>query len=167
MNELVLQSASLTQQDISAVSELARTVWQATYPALISQAQIDAMLEQRYSPEALLSHLADPQHALRVVRQGGTLTGFAHAFMDHAGCKLDKLYVHPLHQRRGVGRLLIQELEDWARMHQAPRVWLQVNRGNVAALAAYETYGFRVVAARKFEIGNGFVMDDFVMEKTL
>ena len=50
---------------------------------------------------------------------------------------------------------------------QARRLWLQVNRGNTQAIAAYRKYGFRIVESRVFDIGHGFVMDDYVMEQTL
>lgn len=157
----------LTQDDVDAVSALARIVWQATYPALISQSQIDAMLADRYAPQRIREQLNDPRHAWRVAKQGPALIGFGHALLDEKGCKLDKLYVHPDQQRHGIGAALIRTAEDWARSRQARRLWLQVNRGNVQAIRAYEKYGFKIVESRVFDIGDGFVMDDHVMEKRL
>jgi GNAT superfamily N-acetyltransferase len=157
----------LTAADIDAVSALAHTVWQATYPALISQAQIDAMLADRYAPQRIRAQLDNPRHAWRVARQDGALVGFAHALCDETGCKLDKLYVHPDHQHRGIGAALLQDIAGWARTQQARRLWLQVNRGNVQAIRAYKKYGFRIVESQVFDIGNGFVMDDHVMERML
>ena len=155
----------LTATDVDAVSALARVVWQATYPALIPQAQIDAMLADRYAPERIREQLDDPRQAWWVAKQDHALTGFAHAILDESGCKLDKLYVHPAQQRRGIGALLLRAVDDWARRQQARRLWLQVNRGNTQAIAAYEKYGFRIVESRVFELGDGFVMDDHVMER--
>jgi len=157
----------LTAADVDAVSALARTVWQATYPALISQAQIDAMLADRYAPQRIREQLHDPRHAWRVARQDDALTGFAHALLENSACKLDKLYVHPAQQHRGLGAALLREIEAWARVQQTRRLWLQVNRGNTQAIRAYEKYGFRIVESRVFDIGSGFVMDDHVMEKSL
>lgn len=158
---------SLTAQDLDAVCALARTVWQATYPALISQAQIDAMLADRYVADRILLQLDDPSHAWWVARQDHTPVGFAHAVLDRDACKLDQLYVHPQWQRQGIGAALLQVVQDWARQRQARRLWLQVNRRNAQALDAYRKYGFRIVESRVFEIGGGFVMDDHVMELTL
>ena len=165
MNEAYPQR--LTADDIDAVSALARTVWQATYPALISQAQIDFMLADRYSAERIRMQLDDPRHAWWVAQQNTTLVGFAHAVQDGADCKLDKLYVHPANQRQGTGSRLLQAVQDWARQRQARRLWLQVNRGNTQAIAAYRKYGFRIVESRVFDIGHGYVMDDHVMEQAL
>jgi GNAT superfamily N-acetyltransferase len=167
MNEARPELSRLTAADIDAVSALARTVWQATYPPLISQAQIDAMLADRYAPARIREQLEDPRHAWWVARLDSTPVGFAHAFMEESGCKFDKLYVHPAQQRHGIGAALLHAVQAWARRQDAHRLWLQVNRGNTQAIRAYEKYGFRIVASRVFEIRNGFVMDDHVMELTL
>lgn len=157
----------MTGTDVDAVAALARTVWQTTYPALISQAQIDAMLADRYAATCMRAQLDDPAHAWRVARQGDKPIGFAHAYLDGDACKLDKLYVHPEWQRRGVGAALLAAVETWARAHHAHRLRLQVNRGNAQALRAYAKYGFVIVESRVFDLGNGFVMDDHIMEKPL
>lgn len=167
MNDTQPSVQRLTAADVDAVGALARTVWQATYPPLISQAQIDAMLADRYAPARIREQLDDPHHAWWNARRGDALSGFAHALLDESGCKLDKLYVHPERQRGGIGAALLQAVEDWARRQQRPRLWLQVNRGNAQAIRAYEKYGFRIVESRVFDIGDGFVMDDHVMEKWL
>jgi ribosomal protein S18 acetylase RimI-like enzyme len=168
MNEAQPSLHRLRPQEAEAVSALARVIWQATYPPLISQAQIDAMLADRYAPARIREQLADPCQAWWVARRDHALAGFTHALLDDEhGCKFDKLYVHPDQQRRGIGAALLREVEDWARSHQARRLWLQVNRGNTQAIRAYEKYGFRIVESRVFDIGGGFVMDDHVMEKRL
>jgi len=167
MNEAQPSVQRLTAADVDAVSALARIVWQATYPALISQVQIDAMLADRYAPQRIRDQLDDPRHAWWVTKQDHALTGFAHALLEAPACKLDKLYVHPAHQRHGIGAAMVRTVEGWARRQQARSLWLQVNRGNAQAIRAYEKYGFRIVESRVFELGGGFVMDDHMMEKPL
>lgn len=167
MDEAPAAVHRMTDEDVEAVSALARIVWQATYPALISQAQIDAMLADRYAPGRMREQLDDPRQTWRVARQAGEIVGFAHAYLEDSDCKLDKLYVHPDRQRRGIGAALLATVEAWARTQHAARLWLQVNRGNAQAIRAYEKYGFRIVESRVFDIGDGFVMDDHVMEKRL
>ncbi len=166
MNEAPPSIRPLVDGDIDAVCNLARTVWQITYPPLISQAQIDAMLADRYSAARIHSQLADSRHAWWVAQQQQTLVGFAHAMREDAGIKLDKLYIHPDRQRQGIGSALLRTVQDWARQQQAPYLRLQVNRGNAQAIAAYLKYGFRIIESRMFDLGNGFVMDDHVMELT-
>jgi ribosomal protein S18 acetylase RimI-like enzyme len=159
--------APLRAADLAELTALARRVWQATYPALISQAQIDFMLADRYASARIAAQLTDPEHAWLVARVGDTLAGFAH--LDGSGevAKLDKLYVDPAWHGRGVGRELFDCVLSLARMTLAPALRLQVNRGNVRAVAAYQKWGFVVVEEKVFAIGKGFVMDDYVMEYAL
>ena len=153
--------------DIDPVQTLARTVWQATYAALISQAQIDYMLADRYGAGQISAQLTDADHAWRLAWWDAARIGFAHARMEGEICKLDKLYIHADFQRRGVGRALLDAIQTFAHERTATVLRLQVNRGNHAAIAAYQRYGFVIREARVFDIGGGFVMDDYVMEVPL
>jgi len=167
MNEPRTDLSRLAAADADAVGALARMVWQATYPALIPQAQIEAMLADRYAPERMREQLDDPRQAWGGMRRGDALVGFAHAVLEGTACKLDKLYVHPDSQRQGIGAALLRAVASWARQQRARCLRLQVNRGNAQAIAAYRKYGFRIAESRVFDIGGGFVMDDHVMELTL
>jgi ribosomal protein S18 acetylase RimI-like enzyme len=158
---------TLPIHQIDAVCTLARTVWKATYPALISQAQIDFMLADRYAAARIAQQLDDSNQRWRIAQFDGVLGGFAHASFDLAACKLDKLYVDPRYQRQGVGRALFDDLVSHARARGNTRLWLQVNRGNAQAIAAYKHYGFSIERAQLFEIGGDFVMDDYVMAMAL
>lgn len=157
----------LDEDDIATLSELARTIWHAHYPGIISAAQIDYMLGQRYAPEAIRASLAST--CWEVAWDGPVMVGFAHAFADTAPrtWKLDKLYVHPQRQRRGIGAALLARIGDDARRAGATRLVLRVNRHNAVALAAYAKYGFQRYGAEVLEIGNGFVMDDYLLEMHL
>lgn len=159
-----IEIAPLALPRLDAVCRLARRIWQDTYPGIISQRQIDAMLADRYSPQVILAQLDDPRHVWLIARVEGEMTGFAHAYLEDGSCKLDKLYVDPRHQRRGIGHALFDAIRGFARQHQAQRIWLQVNRHNTRAISAYRKYGFEIVEARVFDIGDGFLMDDYVME---
>jgi len=81
--------------------------------------------------------------------------------------KLDKLYVLPQHQRGGVGRALIDHVLQRARERGYTAITLNVNRGNAAAIAAYECCGFAIRERGDFPIGEGFVMEDYVMVRNL
>ena len=79
--------------------------------------------------------------------------------------KLDKLYVHPRHQRCGHGGRLIARARDRARARGCQRLVLAVNRHNLTAIAAYRKHGFGIEEAVVTDIGGGFVMDDFIMAR--
>jgi ribosomal protein S18 acetylase RimI-like enzyme len=98
--------------------------------------------------------------------ENNQMLGFAHGMAnDTPGVwKLDKLYVHPRHQRKGVGKALLEGVIEHAARAKAGKLVLRVNRDNSAALAAYAQYGFRVYGEDMLNIGHGFVMDDYLME---
>ena len=97
------------------------------------------------------------------------MAGFASYFLTGVPgeMKLDKLYVHPRHQRRGYGGMMIARACAVARARGCGRLVLAVNKNNRAAIAAYLKHGFSVVTGVVKDIGGGFVMDDYIMEMVL
>jgi ribosomal protein S18 acetylase RimI-like enzyme len=81
--------------------------------------------------------------------------------------KLDKLYVRYDLRGRGYGSLLMRHVEERARARRRARLYLQVNKNNSSAIDAYLRNGFTVTEAVRFDIGRGFIMDDYVMSKAL
>ena len=163
----MLSIRPLVEPQIDAMQLLARSIWQTTYATLISQTQIDFMLADRYAAARIRAQLNNPDHLWRLDWWNSEMVGFAHACIETSACKLEKLYIHPHYQRRGIGGALLAAVKSFAREHDATRLWLQVNRGNAPAIAAYQKHGFLIREARVFDIGDGFVMDDYVMDVVL
>lgn len=157
--------------DIDAVSELAHRIWWAHYPDIIAPEQIDYMLAQRYNGARLAAELEMPAIAWRLAEVDGCLAGFA-STIDRRGdgaaeLKLDKLYVAPAAQRRGVGGALIADAAARARSLGLATLVLAVNKHNAKAVAAYRKHGFEIRDSVCVEIGQGFVMDDFIMRRSV
>ena len=147
--------------------ELAREIWHAHYPAIISTAQIEYMLAQRYDAQVVRGELGRDGIWWDKLMAGGEMAGFASYFLTGVPgeMKLDKLYVHPRHQRLGYGGRMIARACEVAREGGCSRLVLAVNKGNRSAIDAYLKHGFRVAGAVVKDIGAGFVMDDYVMVK--
>lgn len=162
MAELAIRR--LADDEAETLETLAREIWLAHYPAIISREQIEFMLGQRYAPAAIRASLASQLWDAAWLE--GRMVGFAHSFADEAPAtwKLDKLYVHPHHQRKGIGQALLQRARQHALDAGASRMVLRVNKRNAVALAAYAKYGFTVYGEHVLDIGNGFAMDDFLLE---
>lgn len=167
MNSLNIQIRPVTPPDVPAIAALAREIWQASYPGIITQEQIDFMLEQRYGHERLYDDLEDADKWLDQAFHDGRRVGFAFCEIYKGEFKLDKLYIHPDVQRRGVGGQLIAHVAARAAKLGHPCVILAVNKRNEKAIASYRKYGFTVRESIVDDIGHGFVMDDFIMEKKL
>lgn len=165
MTEIVY--APLRPEEAETLAALARRIWHAHYPGIIPVEQIEYMLKQRYQPGLIRQTLARGD-CWQVARNAGALVGFAHGYaLAEGDFKLDKLYIAPQWQRRGVGAALVSCIDRHARERGARRLVLRVNRHNVQAIAAYRKYGFEVLAPVVEAIGGGFVMDDYVMTKNL
>ncbi|MDR1662104.1 MAG: GNAT family N-acetyltransferase [Azoarcus sp.] len=154
-----------TTEDIPAIAALASTVWLDAYTGIISRPQIDYMLAQRYSRAALKADIENPEKWLRQASIDGALVGFAACELCKGEFKLDKLYVHPDMQRKGAGAALAAHAAALARDRGYSSMILAVNKNNERAIRAYTKYGFRVRDKIVTDIGSGFVMDDYIMEK--
>jgi diamine N-acetyltransferase len=155
--------------DIREIQRLAEEIWRRYYPGIISEAQIDYMLGIGYSASALGKFFTVPDAGAAIARNDAGPVGFAAWCPLDAkrALKLDKLYVLPQHHGAGIGRKLIEHVASRARAGGYPAVTLNVNRGNAKAIAAYERCGFTIRERGDFPIGNGFVMEDYVMVREL
>ncbi len=155
--------------DVESIAALARVIWQDAYAAIISQGQIDYMLGQRYNAPRLLEELEKPGYWWDQALVDGERAGFAACYLTGAPgeLKLDKLYVLPQRQRGGIGGALIGGVLAHGREAGCDTLILAVNKGNARAIAAYEKHGFAVRESVRVDIGGGFVMDDFIMARSI
>lgn len=159
----------LTAEDVGPLYALAREIWYAHYPAIISVAQIEYMLEERYQAGVVHAELRRDGIWWDKLLVEGEMTGFASYFLPGSAgeMKLDKLYVHPRLQRRGYGGMMIERACAVARSRGCSRLVLAVNKNNRNAIAAYLKHGFSIGEAVVKDIGGGFVMDDYIMVKAV
>src|SRR6185295_18135069 len=155
-----------TAEDIPLIRELCFKVWPQTYASIVSQEQIDYMLDRMYSPGSLQKQMEDGSQFI-LAYEVDVPVGFA-AYFEKAPSvfKLDKIYVLLSQHGKGTGRFMVDHIIDEIKRKGATALQLQVNRYNKAK-NFYEKLGFVVVEEKDFDIGNGFFMNDYVMEKRL
>jgi GNAT superfamily N-acetyltransferase len=161
--------SALQEEDIAPVCALAREIWMQHYPGIITVKQIEYMLAQRYSPDAIRAQLRSGKAWWDKLEVRNELCGFAsyERGSEARAMKLDKLYVHQLVRGKGYGAALIEHVAKAARRQNMDTLYLQVNKFNQGSIAAYLRVGFTVAKTVKVDIGYGFFMDDFVMSKSL
>ena len=165
---ITLTPAAVT--DFPTLRDLAGTIWRRHYAGIVSAEQIDFMLARRFSDEALQAWVGAADRWLEVLRVDGAPVGYcsSEAEAEHPeALTLRQLYLLESHRVRGLGRFMLGHVESRARTLGKSAVRLQVNKRNATALAFYRAAGFSVREAAVFDIGDGFVMDDYVMEKRL
>jgi ribosomal protein S18 acetylase RimI-like enzyme len=156
-----------TDADIPLLRDLARRIWHACYPGIITVGQIEFMLGWMYSEEEIRRQLA-AKIPWEIAEQDGAAIGYLSYQPEPDGrVKISKLYVLPTRQRHGNGQQLLAHICGQARALGASVVWLQVNKRNERAIGAYLKAGFHIAKEAVFDIGNGFVMDDYLLAKAL
>lgn len=163
MNEtLVIRSADL--DDISTIGYLAHKIWPEAYKDILTPEQLEYMLQLNYSPAALEKQMRQ-QHQFIIAEINLEEVGFASfGALQDGNWKLHKLYVLPGMQGKGVGKALLEMVEEEVRTHNGAHLLLNVNKKN-KAIKFYESMGFQIEKDEVNDIGHGFVMDDFVMGK--
>jgi len=156
------------EKDIAIISALAEEIWPQTYSAYISEAQLRYMLDKMYSRGELLGQL-QAGHTFLIASEEEKDVGFAGFSLIDPGqqvYKLHKLYVLPEMHGKGVGKLLIREVARLAAERGGKSLQLNVNRNNKAK-DFYLKAGFNIKETVDLDIGNGFFMNDYVMERPL
>lgn len=76
---------------------------------------------------------------------GGAPCGIAGSFLvetDPTQAKLISMWTAPTHRQRGVGRLLVHQVLNWARLRHVHTLLLMVTSVNDSAIRFYERLGF-------------------------
>ena len=179
MNELTIRPATLS--DRALIRSISERTWPSTYGHIISQEQIDFMLEWMYSDVSLEKQMNTGCEfyiaSIKKENEQWEAVGFCSVSPEEgennstekvAGSKahkLNKLYVLPTAQGTGAGKALLNKSIEVAKASGSSSLCLQVNKQN-DAYTFYLKHGFVKEQEFKFDIGNGFFMDDYVMRLT-
>jgi diamine N-acetyltransferase len=161
--------APLQRADFVPVAKLARRIWLEHYISIISKEQIEYMLSGRFTPENLARYVDAADRWFDVLRVDGDIVGYcSHALLpEPREVKLEQLYLLPALHGRGLGKRMMVHIEAHTRALGRDTLVLQVNKQNTKAASVYLRAGFEVREEAVVGIGQGYVMDDFIMQKRL
>jgi ribosomal protein S18 acetylase RimI-like enzyme len=159
----------LVESDIEPVIALAQAIWLAYYVPIIGRAQVDYMMAQRFTDANLRRYLGAADRWMDVLTLAGAPVGYCSYALSESPqeLKLEQLYVLPEHHGRGLGGLMLRHIEVRARELGQCGILLTVNKHNAGAIAVYRKSGFTLRCEAVFDIGHGYVMDDYVFAKSL
>ena len=160
---------SATPEDYRAIQEVAHQTWPVTFGGILSAPQIAYMLDRMYSLSALWEQVEERNHVFLLAEEEGSCLGYLSYELSYAGTaktKIHKIYVLPATQGKGVGKHLLSQAEQIARDNGNNVLTLNVNRYN-KAVQFYQKLGFAIIGSEDIDIGNGFLMEDYILEKTL
>lgn len=158
-----------SEADIPVIKMLAEKIWPDAYTGIISAAQIRYMLGLIYSESALKTQMQNG-HRFIFALEESIPVGFA-SFSKKSSeepktFRLHKLYVLPNLHGKGIGVFLLNQVIEESQTAGGDTLELNVNKHNPAKLF-YERKGFTILREEVLDIGEGYVMDDFVMVKNI
>ena len=152
----------------SAIRQIADQTWPETFKHILSPDQIKYMLEMMYSEQSIRKQVNEQGHVFVLAQLNNEYLGYTSYQTNYASkiTKLHKIYVLPQKQGLGIGAALMQWVEKKTKEAGDCHLRLNVNRDN-KAVRFYEKNGFSVIAEEDIPIGNGYFMNDYVMQKEL
>lgn len=153
----------LTIPEIPVLQQLAREIWEEHYIKIIGQNQIDYMLELFYSTEQIQSEI-EKEISWEMLYLDNEPIGYLVCELQEEKVFLSKIYLKEKVRGKGLGKFLLDRSIEVAKTHFKKSVYLNVNKHNTNSIAFYERNGFQKVDEGVFNIGNGYVMDDFIYE---
>jgi ribosomal protein S18 acetylase RimI-like enzyme len=149
---------------IAQVYNLAKEIWNQHYLPIIGQEQVDYMLDKFQSERAIKEQIAEGyKYYLIIDNQIDNQVEVGYFSVKDKAAKLflSKLYVLDSFRGKGIGKQGIKFIKS---TFNNPVIQLTVNKNNFNSIAFYKKVGFKIVEDVVTDIGNGFVMDDYVME---
>lgn len=155
------------KKQIKKVEEIARIVWSQHYAQILEQGQIDFMLEKYQSAEAIERQIQQDGYAYYIISSDGKECGYFAFTMDKETLFLSKIYVMENYRKQGIASQTINFLRNICIEQNLCAIWLTVNKNNEGSIQAYQHLGFQKVRSQTTDIGEGYVMDDYIMQKVI
>jgi ribosomal protein S18 acetylase RimI-like enzyme len=156
-----------TEEEIAVLARLASEIWKDYFVLVISNEQIDYMLDKFQSVQAITEQITKQGYEYYFMNVNGSSIGYLGIKQEEGKLFLSKFYIHKDHRGNGYASQAMELLVNLCKNRKLGTIWLTVNRYNDATIAIYEKKGFKTVRTQVADIGNGFVMDDNIMEKVI
>ena len=148
--------------EIKEVARLADEIWHECYKGIISDAQIDYMVKNFQSEKAMLE-LYENGAEFYALTEDGVMRGYIELEKEEDALFLSKLYLHSSLRGKGNGSKALSFVKARAKELGYKSAYLHVNKYNERAIKAYSANGFVTERTLDTEIGDGFVMEDYIM----
>lgn len=152
-----------TSMEISRVAGLAARIWPEAYDGIVEDEQIDYMVTTMQCFDAIKEQISDG-YSYYIIRSEGNDIGYLGIHPDDGGMFLSKFYIDGQHRGMGLSSRSIAFLKQLCTKQNIHRIHLTVKRDNYRAIEAYKHMGFSISASIDKPIGNGFEMNDYIME---
>ncbi|WNH09951.1 GNAT family N-acetyltransferase [Thalassobellus suaedae] len=155
-----------TKADYICISKLAHTIWHEHYIKIISLEQIEYMLE-KYNSVKSIEERVKAGVKFYWLTYNDEPVGYTAIENKSDYLYISKLYILKGYRGKKIAKTVMLYIESMAKAQKISIIKLNVNKYNTNSMLAYEKMGFVKTASTVEDIGNGFVMDDYEMEKQI
>lgn len=155
------------KRDIPVIKKLADIIWPPTFSSILTTNQIQYMLNWMYSDESLTRQMEDGCVFFLAYMDDQPIGFASWQKVSEKEGKMHKLYVLPKMQGKKAGYTLLQEVIRNSVNQGVSVLKLNVNRFNQQAINFYLRTGFSIEKEEDIDIGDGYYMNDYVMQKPL
>ncbi len=155
----------ISSDDVQIIHDLALQIWPHTFKDILSSEQIDYMLNKMYDSTVLERQISEGHEFYIWLEKGLAIAfiGLEQNYPVKDSLRIHKIYILPKYQGLGIGKNLIAEAKKIALTSELSSINLNVNRFN-NAVDFYKYLGFEITKTEDIDIGNGYLMEDYVME---
>jgi RimJ/RimL family protein N-acetyltransferase len=157
----------VNEEQIRDVASLAEEIWHEHYETIIGKDQVNYMIDKFQSVRAMNKQINEEGYQYYMISSLGGNVGYIAIREDNDSLFLSKLYIAKKYRGRGYARKFLEYIQQICEDMQLGKIRLTVNRYNEASINIYENLGFVKIGTQVADIGQGYVMDDYIMEKSL
>lgn len=165
MVDLTFRRAAI--QDLPLLYELAEQIWIPAFAPLFTETQLRALFDGMYNDELLTQWLSRKGNELYFIYSSNEAIGYMAIEKHLEFLKLDKIYIHPSTQGKGLGDATLKKIEQMATNAGLSTIQLRVNRENDSAISFYKNRNFAITESIDFAGPHGFLYEDYLMKKVL
>ena len=166
MNEATLRQAK-TDSEIQDIAILANEIWHQHFIPIIGEAQVEYMVEKFQSYPAIKSQIENDGYEYYQIFSGHTMAGYTGIHQENNALFLSKLYIKKDFRGQHLATKALDFLIQLCKERGLGKIWLTCNKYNSNTLAVYDHLGFVITDEQVADIGNGFVMDDYILTYTV
>ena len=155
------------RSEFEKLETLASAIWYEHYTPIIGKEQVAYMMKKFQSVAYMLRQSDKENYQYYIAKKHEEDVGYFSFKLKEEELFLSKFYLLQESRGKGYGRYMLEFLELCAMKAGKKHIRLTVNKYNSDSIAAYEAMGFRILEPVIFDIGGGYIMDDYRMEKKL
>ena len=157
-----------TPEEIDDLAKLATEIWNQHYSQYFDAEDLKKLIDVALSKEAILKKISLDYKYHFIVLNNKRVGYFAYQINNETDeMFIPKLYIQEDQRGQGLGKKVLKHLEGAAKIKNLQKLTLTVYLGNLAAIKAYEKWGFENLGLIDREFGNGLKFKDYKMEKVL